>query len=494
MVPNTRAMKSQIRSRRSARRNPARARAAFNQPRLALEPLEARRLLALVTIDTLADAVDAGDGVTSLREAILATNQAAGPDEIDFAASLTSPGGPATILLTQGELAITDSLTITGPGADLLTLDASGNDPTPDSNNGDGSRVLNIDDANAANLLDVSIGGLALAGGDFVTGGAILSSENLAVTASRIVGNSAASGGGIYASGATLTIVSSTISGNSASGRGGGIRTFAILTITDSTITGNSAALFGGGIYKSGSGFTVTNSIISSNSALGGSGGGTRATGRLTLIDSTISGNSATGSGGGIFGSATITNSTISGNSATGSGGGIFGSGTISNSTISGNSAGFHGGGIYGGGTILGPIPKPWLASRRCRRIADGRRPSNCRFSFPSAQAVAARGSSRSGWLRPPIVGLVVRRGEALGFRLCAGCGECSHGVAPGFPWACRSRPCPNRGVAFAVRSAVDERRASTAAWPAATWHRERWRLRRPRPGARRGRRSAPSA
>ena len=61
--------------------------------------------------------------------------------------SLTS-GGPATITLTQGELAITDSLTINGPGANLLTIDASGNDPTPDVNNGDGSRVFNIDDGN----------------------------------------------------------------------------------------------------------------------------------------------------------------------------------------------------------------------------------------------------------------------------------------------------------------------------------------------------------
>ena len=50
----------------------------------------------------------------------------------------------------MGELAITDSTTIIGPGANLLTIDASGNDPTPGrTNNGDGSRVFNIDDGTA---------------------------------------------------------------------------------------------------------------------------------------------------------------------------------------------------------------------------------------------------------------------------------------------------------------------------------------------------------
>ena len=71
--------------------------------RLRLEPLEDRRLLAVVTVTTLADTVDFNDGVTSLREAIFATNTVPGADTIDFAPALTA-GGPATILLTQGEL------------------------------------------------------------------------------------------------------------------------------------------------------------------------------------------------------------------------------------------------------------------------------------------------------------------------------------------------------------------------------------------------------
>ena len=90
---------------------------------LRCEHLEDRRLLAVVTVDTPLDVIDFNDGKTSLREAIFATNTVPGADEIRFD---FGHDGPETILLTQGELAITDSLTITGPGAELLTIDASG--------------------------------------------------------------------------------------------------------------------------------------------------------------------------------------------------------------------------------------------------------------------------------------------------------------------------------------------------------------------------------
>jgi hypothetical protein len=376
--------------------------------RLRVEPLEDRRLLTVVAVDTLDDTVDSNDGLTSLREAITTTNLASGADTIEFAASLTS-GGPAAITLTQGELKITDSLAIIGPGAGLLAIDASGNDPTPDVNNGDGSRVFNIDDGNNANRLDVSISGLTLTGGDeagdvagrFDGGGAISSLENLTVTGSTISGNSASSysgyGGGIYMtrgdltvsdstingnsagssgggilidrfSGGNLTVIRSTISGNSAlRGTGGGIdfnapyflTNLRTLSISDSTVTGNSTGAEGGGIWSINAVVTVTGSTISGNSSASGGGGlYHRDEGSLTVTNSTINGNSvgqhghSPHGGGGIrAGNLTVTNSTISGNSATGGGGGIdmFGRTmkVITNSTISGNSAGRSGGGIY---------------------------------------------------------------------------------------------------------------------------------------------------
>lgn len=65
--------------------------------RLRIETLEDRRLLAVVTVGTLDDTVDIYDGVTSLREAIFATNLVGGADTIEFAPSLTA-AGPATIV------------------------------------------------------------------------------------------------------------------------------------------------------------------------------------------------------------------------------------------------------------------------------------------------------------------------------------------------------------------------------------------------------------
>lgn len=342
---------------------------------LRIELLEARQLLAVVTVNTLEDKVDFNDGATSLREAIFATNLVGGADTIEFSASLTS-GGPATLTLVQGELKITDTLVINGPGTNLLTIDASGNDPTPDSNyddglfnDGDGSRVFSINDGSSDNFLNVSIGGLMLTGGDVDgNGGAIQSFEHLTVTDSTISGNLARySGGGIYSFDGDLTVILSTISNNSTyfNGTGGGIFSGSLLgvanhvTLTDSTISGNSAGFVGGGIFNASvnGDLTVTGTKIEGNSA-GGSGGGIFTThGNATITDSTISGNSAGQGGGGVFsryGLVTVTDSTISGNSADGGatqsgGGGISSDGDliVTRSTISGNVANLNGGGIY---------------------------------------------------------------------------------------------------------------------------------------------------
>ena len=80
---------------------------------LRFEPLETCRLLAITTVNTEFDSIDPNDGLTSLREAIVSANAAAGADTIDFDASLSGK----TILLTHGELLITSSVTISGLGA-----------------------------------------------------------------------------------------------------------------------------------------------------------------------------------------------------------------------------------------------------------------------------------------------------------------------------------------------------------------------------------------
>ena len=140
----------------------ARVRGVFGR-RLRYESLESRRLLA-ITVDRLIDEADGSiaDGDISLCDAIAG---ASAGETIDFHAALTS-GGPATMTLTLGQLVINKPLMISGPGANLLSIDASGNDPTPNSrpddatsaNDGDGSRVMHIDDVQSG-AINVTIHG-----------------------------------------------------------------------------------------------------------------------------------------------------------------------------------------------------------------------------------------------------------------------------------------------------------------------------------------------
>ncbi|MEZ6072925.1 MAG: choice-of-anchor Q domain-containing protein [Pirellulales bacterium] len=282
-----------------------------------------------------------------------------GADEIAFD---FGHDGPETILLKLGELAITDALTITGDGADWLTIDASGNDPTPDDDNYDGSRVFNVDDGNADVWIEVAISGLTLTGGDapggsFLGGGggAIFNREDLTVGTSTISGNASRYGGGIRNYAGTLTVVGSTISNNSAE-NGGGIRNNpprmpspSVLEVIDSIVSDNTASDSGGGI-SSIDFLSVTNSQFFRNSATTGSGGGILSAGTASISHSIVSSNVADRGGGVaiLAGDATIAWSTVSDNSAVGNGGGLvfYSAGEVSYSTVSGNSTAQSGGGV----------------------------------------------------------------------------------------------------------------------------------------------------
>jgi predicted outer membrane repeat protein len=264
---------------------------------------------------TVTNTNDSGAG--SLRAAVAATNGTPGvADTITFAVT-------GTITLTSGVIEITDSLTITGPGAGLLTI--SGNNA---------SRVFLIYPSHT-----VSVSGLTIANGDTTdTGGGTGIFNNfstLTVTNSIIRDNLK---GGINNQG-TLTVTNSTFSGNLAFGAIGSQGT---MTITNSTFSSNSS-IVGGAIGNSGTA-TVTNSTFSGNSATVGSGGAIHnyVNGELTIINSTFTGNSASTFGGAIYDEETLTiiNSTISGNSAA-DGGGVYSIrlAKIKNSIIAGNTA-----------------------------------------------------------------------------------------------------------------------------------------------------------
>src|SRR5207247_1927974 len=75
--------------------------------------------------DVVTNTNDSGAG--SLRNAI---STACPGDTITFDAALTS-GGPATITLTSDQLLIDKNLTISGPGANLLTVKRSTAGGTP---------------------------------------------------------------------------------------------------------------------------------------------------------------------------------------------------------------------------------------------------------------------------------------------------------------------------------------------------------------------------
>ncbi len=378
-------------SRRCARETAPFVRSPYAR-RLRCEQLEVRRLLALITVTTDQDVVDFNDGVTSLREAIFAANIVPGADEIQFD---FGHDGPATILLTQGELQITDSLTIKGPGAELLTIDASGNDPTPDENNGDGSRVFVIDDASFSQI-DVTFDFLTVTGGDvgdpnlaFGNGGGISSAENLQILRSKITDNFGKFGGGIYSTG-KLSVSDSEFFNNSAINDGAGINaTGGIVTIERSLFLDNSTPWRGGGIHLERTQFLVNSINLIDNTASGGAGisitdsrgsllggriEGNRSTffgagihifsSTVTVSDSFISHNVAGSGGGGLSfaragasSSLTVLRSTFVGNIAQGNGGGGLsisdGKAQIIDSSITGNETAHVGGGIQTAGTAF---------------------------------------------------------------------------------------------------------------------------------------------
>lgn len=351
---------------------------------LMFEPLEARRLLAVATVDTELDVFDFNDGMTSLREAIFAANTLPGADTIKFANQFSAAEAQHTMLLTAGEIEISEAVTIEGPGSERLTIDAQ-----------QLSRVFNI----TATTGDVTIEGLALANGrvqgdntsladNTFGGGAIrsvtagkLTLENCLVTDSVVKGTRA-KGGGIYAAGELVlrnsNVYSSDVIGLAtmfgATHRGGGIFAEGKIQLESSQVIGNevrndasatNGSYLGGGIYAGGN-VTLRYSAVNENRASGptASGGGIYAAGDIAVFHSTISANEAlasplsVASGGGIhaLGNVALRESSVNRNRVEGEsarGGGIWlslSTLTVDSSTIAGNEA-RHGGGVSSSGS-----------------------------------------------------------------------------------------------------------------------------------------------
>src|SRR5207253_2206626 len=160
-----------------------------------------------------------------------------------FNSTVFAAPGPHTINLGSALPDLSSDMTITGPGANVLSVKR---------NVAARFRIFTV------TYVTVNISGLTLTNGFTADG---FEGFNL----------------GVNGHSGTLTIASSTISGNRAGaagtggdggsgGSGGGILNGGTLTITNSTITGNTASTgLGGGIRRSGGTVTLRSSIIAGN-------------------------------------------------------------------------------------------------------------------------------------------------------------------------------------------------------------------------------------
>jgi predicted outer membrane repeat protein len=279
---------------------------------------------------------------------------------------------PKTIQLTSPEIRLHaaaqggTTLTIIGPGANLLTIRAN-----------DGSRIFV-----QAGGRTTSISGMTLTrgrgpGGNAIANAGTIKATDMVFTDNVTVGNGGAISGGViellrceFADnqanlGGAIYVAAAKITDcrfirNTSTGGGGAIYAFSsvagVMEIINTLIAENSAGSSGnsdggGAIYVSGD-VTLRNSIVRNNTAtLGTSGGAIVNENKLTLIDTLVTQNSATGPyGGAIYHGATdnnanhlrITNSTISHNEVNaargnrGRGGAIYISGG-NNTTITGS-------------------------------------------------------------------------------------------------------------------------------------------------------------
>ncbi len=317
-------------------------------------------------VTTADDVVDANDGLTSLREAIVYANQHAGDDTITFDSALVGQ----TIDVSLGELQITDTsgtTTITGLGHDVLAVSG-----------GDSSRVLSIRSGATVAISGLTIsqgfstedgGGIANGGTLTVSdccffsntstgngGGGIANSGTLTVSGSEFADNQGYYGGAIGNDyGRTATITDCTFSLNNGAA-GGAVCSGGELTIDACSFSRNTAA-YGGAVCCVGGTMELTDSDFSDNVA-SVHGGGVQTAGSVTITDCTFTGNTADSDGGGLqigSGEATITNCTFSENLADGEGGGICntsGTVTIDDSTVSDNRANWLAGGIQNRATM----------------------------------------------------------------------------------------------------------------------------------------------
>lgn len=250
--------------------------------RLGFEQLEDRRMLATITVTSLADNLTV-DGQVTLREAIRAaelnisvdgSTAGSGADTIQFAASLN---GAVNLSIVDDTVAgatallVTSEVTIRGNNSGV-TIQRSTSIGTPEM------RLFRVSAGGYLTLESLTLtGGAALgAAGTIVApdgedgrGGAILNQGSLVLRTStlhsnRAAGGNAASGGkggaglggAIYNDSGHVAIVNVTLSGN----------------LADAGTGSTAGSRFGAGVYGRNGTLSISNSTITNNPAIAGRG------------------------------------------------------------------------------------------------------------------------------------------------------------------------------------------------------------------------------
>ncbi len=303
---------------------------------------------------TVTNTDDAGAG--SLRQAIIDAETSGGSDDINFDVT-------GTITLNSALPTLTQSVSLLGPGANQLTIDANGATTS--------ARIFTLDspaDDQSFNISGLTLTGGRSAGGPNSDGGAIRieSGDTLDLAFCTFTNNDTSiadrNGGAIDIDfNATVTIDSCTFSNNNATD-GGAIQSGGSLSINNSTFSSNEAKNTGGGgaVLSNGGDLVITNSTFNNNKAEG-SAGALYTSVNASISNSTFAANEAgpTEDGGAIYivagANVTIDNVTVSGNTA-GSGAGISavtGTGTIKNTILANNTGGNCDGAVVSAGNNI---------------------------------------------------------------------------------------------------------------------------------------------
>ena len=221
----------------------------------------------------------------TLREAILAANNEAGPSTITFAPTLTS------ITLASSLPTIVEPLTITGPGINALTIN--------------GALVQSTSMIRVGTGGSLTISGLTMAEAganskNINAGGAILSTPPITMSDMRFNNNHALFGGALAVY-ADTTLSNVWFNNNQADEDGGAIVAYnGTVTITEAEFHGNSAGARGGAIYGQPNFLNVSDSVFAANDTQG-NGGAIAAHSTVSIQRNLFNNNTATGDGGGIY-------------------------------------------------------------------------------------------------------------------------------------------------------------------------------------------------